>query len=46
MTRLSVLKDGISINFLPPEPDVGIALEHLGVLADIQAAVKLAAGAN
>ena len=42
--KLSVLDDGVSQNLLVPEPDVGVALQHLGVLANIWAASKLTAG--
>ena len=37
--QLSVLDDGISQDLLLPEPDIGVALKHLGVLGDIRASL-------
>ena len=44
--KLGVLQDGISKDLLVPQSDVGVALKHLGVLANIWAASELTAGSD
>ena len=39
--ELGVLEDGISQDLLVPEADVGVALQHLGILANVWAASEL-----
>jgi hypothetical protein len=42
--KLSVLQDAVSEDLLVPEADVGVALEHLGVLPNFRTACDLTAG--
>jgi hypothetical protein len=40
------LEDGIGQDLLVPEADVGVAFQHLGILANIRAASELTAGSD
>ena len=42
--KLGELEDGISQDLLVPESDVGVAPQHLGILANFRAASELTAG--
>ena len=42
--KLSVLQDAVSEDLLVPEADVGVALEHLGVLPNVRTACDFTAG--
>ena len=44
--QLGILQDGISKDLLVPQSDVGVAFEHLGVLANVWATGQLTAGAD
>ena len=44
--KLGVLQDAVSEDLLVPEADVGVALEHLGVLPNVGATCDLTAGAD
>ena len=44
--KLGVLEDGIGQDLLVPEADVGVALKHLGILANVWAACELTAGSG
>ena len=41
--QVGVLEDGIGQDLLLPQADVGVALQHLGVLGDVAAVLDLAA---
>ena len=43
---MGVLQDAISEDLLVPESDVGVALEHLGVLPNVRAPGDLTAGSD
>ena len=43
---MGVLEDGVGQNFLVPQADIGVALQHLGVLGYIRAPSELTAGAD
>ena len=42
--KLGVLQDAVSEDLLVPESDVGVALEHLGVLPNVRTACDFTAG--
>ena len=44
--KLGVLQNAVSEDLLVPKADVGVALEHLGVLANVGAACDLTAGSD
>ena len=44
--KLSVLQDAVSEDLLVPEADVGVALEHLGILSNVRAACDFTAGSD
>ena len=44
--KLGILQDGVSQDLLVPESDDGVALQHLGVLANFRSASELTTGSN
>ena len=44
--KLGVLQNAVGEDLLVPQADVGVALEHLGVLPNVGAACDLTAGAD
>jgi len=44
--KLGVLQDAVSEDLLVPKSDVGVALEHLGVLSNVGAACDFTAGSD
>ena len=44
--KLGVLQDAVSDDLLVPEADVGVTLEHLGVLSNVRATCDFTAGSD